>query len=73
MNLATIVAMMMTLAVLTDGWKAWDRRTSDLLKLPCDKNWVSHNGNGCEKYGKNKWCRKDKKNGDYYGIAWRAQ
>jgi len=74
MSLATIVAML-TLAFLTDGqnhdYHPMDRY--DLLKLPCDENWVAKNGNGCEKYGKNEWCRKDKKGSDYYGRKWKAR
>merc|ERR1719391_1627579 len=38
-----------------------------------EENWVAKNGNGCEKYGKNEWCRKDKKGSDYYGRKWKAR
>merc|ERR1719334_350498 len=36
----------------------------------CDKDWISFNGNSCEDYGRERWCKKD---GDHYGPNWQKR
>jgi len=41
----------------------------DASRFPCDKGWVDANGNGCEEYEKERYCKND---GDHYGEGWSA-
>jgi len=67
MGLATIVAMLLTLTVLTQAEHPSAEYHRRNFGQRCDGRWKAHNGNGCEKYGERNWC---KTNGNHYGSNW---